>query len=332
MIHDKKWTVGKLLSTSSGYWRGCTLQAGVRLDLFTVLDKEKLSVAEIAAEIGADKRGLELLLNGLSAMGLLVKEGPTYANTPESMTLLSKKSLQYTGHILLHHHHILDGWAQLHEAVLKGKPVKKRSYGEQIERQSFLMGMFNLAMGIAPSLVKQIDLSNRKRLLDLGGGPGTYAVHFCLEYPSLTAVVYDRQTTEPFARDVAARFGVSDTVNFVGGDFTTDPISGGPYDVAWLSHILHSSGPEMCQQIIDKTVAAMEPGGLLLVHEFILDNNKDAPEFAALFSMNMLINNGDGRSYSEGELYKMLHQAGLKNISRHPFQGPSDSSIIYGTV
>ena len=194
------------------------------------------------------------------------------------------------------------------------------------------MGMFNLAMGIAPQLASQIDLGGRSKLLDLGGGPGTYAIHFCQANPGLSAVVFDRSTTEPFARKTIARFGLSERIDFAAGDFNIDPISGGPYDVAWLSHILHSNSPEECQRLIHKTVEAMKPGGLVLIHEFILEDTKDAPEFAALFSINMLINNPGGRSYSEGELKEMLINAGVKDIAHHPFRGPNDSSILYGTV
>ncbi len=332
MGHDVVWTAGDLLSTSSAYWRGCTLQAGVRLGVFSALDDKKLSVKELAVSIGADQRGLEFLLNGLTAMGLLKKDDDLFANTAESFLLLSKKSPRYIGHIISHHHHILDGWAQLDEAVVHGKPVVKRSYGEEVERESFLMGMFNLAMGIAPNLARQLDLTGRKKMIDLGGGPGTYAIHFCLENPGLDAVVYDRETTEPFARDTVAKFHLEDRVGFIGGDFTLDPISGGPYDVGWLSHVLHSNGPDVCQDILNKTVGQMEPGGVLFVHEFILANQKDAPEFAALFSLNMLLNNPEGRSYSEEELRAMLSRAGLKDIAVHPFRGPNDSSIIYGIV
>ncbi len=111
-----------------------------------------------------------------------------------------------------------------------------------------------------------------------------------------------------------------------------DPITGGPYDAAWLSHILHSSGPDECYKIIAKTVEVMKPGGLIMIHEFILENTKDAPEFGALFSLNMLIHNAQGCSYSENELTEMLDAAGVRDIYRHPFRGPNDSSILCGTV
>ncbi len=194
------------------------------------------------------------------------------------------------------------------------------------------MGMFNLAMGIAPAIAAQIDLSSHHRLLDLGGGPGTFAIHFCLANPDLEAVIYDRPTTQSFAEETVAQFGLGERVGFAGGDITTDTIPRGPYDVAWLSHLLHSNGPDDCQQIIDKTVAAMVPGGMLLIHDFILDNSKDGPEFPALFSLNMLVNNPAGRSYSEEELTTMLRNSGVHSIKRHPFRGTTDSSVLYGTV
>jgi precorrin-6B methylase 2 len=328
----KDWSVGDLLSTSSAYWKGCALQAGVRLGVFSALHDQKLDLADVARAIEADQRGTEYLLNALSAMGLLVKDDAHYSNSAAALEFLSKGSQKYMGHIILHHHHILDGWAQLDQAVKTGAPVQKRSYGEEVERESFLMGMFNLAMGIAPQLAAQVDLTGRKRLLDLGGGPGTYAIHFCKANPELSAVIFDRVTTEPFARKTVEKFGLAERIGFAGGDFNFDPITGGPYDAAWLSHILHSNGTDECQELIQKTVDVMKPGGLIMIHEFILENTKDAPEFAALFSINMLINNPAGRSYSQQEIGDMLKSAGVKDIAMHSFQGPNDSAIMTGST
>lgn len=140
-------------------------------------------------------------------------------------------------------------------------------------------------------------MAGRKRLLDPGGGPGTYAIHFCLANPELTAVILDRPTTEPFARKTGAKFNLSDRIDFIGGDFTIDPLLGGPYDVAWLSHILHSNSLVECQRCVEQTVSNLNPGGMILIHDFILNDTKDRPEFPALFALNMLIGTEHGRSY-----------------------------------
>jgi predicted O-methyltransferase YrrM len=327
----REWNPGTLLTTSGAYWQGCTLQAAVRLKIFTALADGAATAAEIAGVLKSDERATGLMLNALAAMDLIVKEDTYYQNSAAAQELLVLSSPRYMGHIILHHHHILDGWAQLDQAVKTGMPVDRRQYGEEVERESFLMGMFNMAMGNGPKIAAQIDLAGRSRLLDLGGGPGTYAIHFCLANPELKAVIFDRPTTEPFARKTAEKFGVADRVDFIGGDFTmVDTIAGGPYDVAWLSHILHSNSAKQCQEIINKTITAMEPGGMIIIHDFILDNSKDGPEFPALFSLNMLLADTGGRSYSEEELSGMLVNEGIEGITHHPFRAPNDSSIMYG--
>jgi O-methyltransferase domain/Dimerisation domain len=324
------WSVGMLLGVSGGYWRGCAVQAAVRLQVFTVLGEGRLPAAGVAKRIGADIRATGLLLDGLAAMGLLEKTGDAYANSAFAGKFLVAGKPEYLGYIILHHHHILDGWAQLDQAVVTGGSVKRRSYGTEIERESFLMGMFNLAMIIAPQIAAQFKLPGRRRLLDLGGGPGTYAIHFCLANPDLQAIIVDRPTTEPFARQTVAKFGLAERIDFIGGDFTVDPIGGGPYDVAWLSHILHSNSLDACQAFIDKTVAALAAGGQILIHDFILDDSKDGPEFPALFALNMLVGTQDGRSYSRAEIIAMLERAGISNISHRRLGLPNDSSIISG--
>lgn len=326
------WHPGELLSTSSAYWRGCALQASVRLQLYTILANGPLTGPELAAEAGSDVRATLLLLDALSAMGLLVKKKDTYENSQESNNFLVQSSQNYMGHIILHHHHLLDGWAQLGDAVQTGSPVQRRSYGNEVERESFIMGMYNLASQIAPQVAAQVDMSGYKRLLDLGGGPGTFAIHFCIANKGLEAVIFDRPTTESFAHRTISQFELDDRIEFIAGDFLTDPLSGGPYDVAWLSHILHSNTLEQCQKLIKKCVGSMKKGGLILIHDFILDNAKDGPEFPALFSLNMLLANNGGRSYSQKEIYDMLQDAGVTRPQCHSFRAKNDSSIIYGTV
>ncbi len=330
MENRQEWNVGKLLGTSSAFWRSSTIHAAVKLEIFSIIGDRERTLAEISNSLGAKQRGVKMLLNGLTAMGLLKHEENVYKNTDFTGSYLVKSRPSYMGHIIMHHFHLVDGWSQLHDAVLQGAPVKTRSHGEEVERESFQLGMFNLAMAIAPSITAAVDLKDRHHLLDLGGGPGTHAIHFCLANPALKATIYDRKTTEPFARKTTAEFGVADRIDFVAGDFNVDPLPG-PFDVAWLSQILHSNSYEECQALIEKTVKALEPGGLILIHEFFLNDTLDGPLFPALFSMNMLLHNY-GRSYAEKEVREMLVRANVRDIKRLGFQGPNDSAILCGTV
>lgn len=323
---------GKLLEMSGYYWKTCTLHAGVKLDVFTAIGEESLTGEAVARKRNGDVDGVTRLLNALAAMELLNKSDGRFSNTLLGKTFLSKDSPRYVGFMIMHHFHLVESWNKLDEAVLSGQAVRGRmSFSDPEYRESFLMGMFNLAMGLAPKLVPKIDLSGRRRLLDLGGGPGTYAIHFCKHNPDLKATVFDLPTTEPFARKTIERFDLSERIDFAGGDFLKDEIPGA-YDAVWLSHILHGEGPEDCQKLVKKAASVLKPGGLIVIHEFILQNTHDGPLFPALFSLNMLLGTGEGRAYSERELSDMLTEAGAVNIRRIPVETPNDSGILLGEV
>ena len=82
--------------------------------------------------------------------------------------------------------------------------------------------------------------------------------------------------------------------------------------------------------IIQKAVDALTPGGMIIIHEFILNNSMDGPLFPALFSLNMLLGTESGQSYSEAQLTDMLAEAGARDIRRIPIQSPNDSGILVG--
>lgn len=331
-VEKKNWTIPELLELSGGYWSTCALHAGVKLDVFSQLDKGPLPAETVAARVKSDERGISMLLHALVALGLLEKQGENFAATPFAATYLSRNSHEYLGHIIMHHHHLMASWANLDQAVRTGEPVRERVSHEDVEssRESFLMGMFNLAMQLAPRVVPQIDLSGRRRLLDIGGGPGTYAIYFCKQNPDLDAVICDLPTTRSFAEKTVAHFELSDRIGFIDVDFEKEELPEG-FDVAWLSHVLHGIGPAACESLLKKAVTALEPGGLVLVQEFILDDTRDAPVFPALFSLNMLLGTPEGQSYSEAEIVRMLQSAGAKEVHRLPIQLPNGAGIIAGT-
>lgn len=328
---EQDWTPGRLLEVSGGYWSTSALHAAVGLDLFTALGSEELSAEEVAARLGAEPRATAMLLNALTALGLVRKREECFANTAAAGTYLRRDSEHYLGHIIRHHHFLMESWAHLEQAVRSGRSQRKATVSDEDGRESFLLGMFNLASLLAPTLVKQIDLGDRRRLLDLGGGPGTYAIHFCRHNPQLQAVVYDLPTTRPFAEQTIACFGLQERIDFQDGNFLRDPIQG-TYDVAWLSHVLHGEGPEGCARLLRQAVAALEPGGLLLVHEFILDDDLAGPPFPALFSLNMLLGTEGGQAYSGAQIATMLEAAGVTGVRRLPLSLPGETGVIAGVV
>ena len=327
---EKSFHPGEILKISGSYWQSCTLHAGVHLRVFSVIGDHPLTADEISERIKADSRATAMLLNALASMGFLVLDGDRYANTPSSRKYLVRDSPEYIGYMVMHHHHLVDAWARLSSSVISGGPASRTSHGDDQERESFLMGMFNNAMSIAPRIASMVDLSDRRRILDLGGGPGTYAIHFCSNNPNLEGTVYDLPSSRPFAEKTIERFGLAHRIEFVSGDFVTESIPG-TYDVVWLSQIVHVLSMDDCRKVIQKAASVLDTNGLIFIHDFILKDTLDAPMFPAIFSLNMLLNTERGQSYSEAQLRELLTEAGVKELVRLDFVGPNDSGILRGT-
>lgn len=318
-----------MLGVSGQFWETCALHAGVKTDLFTCIGSERLKAEDIAQRCGCDGRGMAALLDALAAMGLLEKRDGRFANTPIGAQLLVKGSPEFLGHLILHHHYLMPPWAHLDKAVSNGKPLRLPEDGGEGHRAAFLLGMRTIAGRVAPLVVPHVDLSGKIRLLDLGGGPGTYAIAFCRAYPDIRATVFDLPTSRSFAEESIAAAGLSERIDFVPGDVLSDPLPG-RYDAVWISHLLHSQGPDACREILRRAVAVLEPQGDLFVHEFLLDDSPGGAVFPALFALNMLVRTDAGRAYSADQLVEMMSAVGLRDPQCLPFRGPQGNGIVLG--
>ncbi len=327
------WDKGTLLETSGNYWQSCTLHTAVKLEIFTMLASGPQSAEEITRQLKGNLRGVAALLNALTAMALLTKTEGRFANTDFAQAFLSKTSPDYTGYMIMHHHHLVASWNAMSAAVLSGRPNRASvsDTEKELERESFLMGMFNIASQTAPMYAKIVDLQDCAHLLDLGGGPGTYAIHFCRHNPELKATVFDLPTTRAFAEKTIADFDLAERIQFKAGSYLDEkPDLGRGYDAVWLSHILHGEGPQEAETIVARAVAALNQGGKIWIHDFILDDTMDGPLFPALFALNMLIGTDHGQAYSETQLRKMLETNGIGHIHRLDVKSPNDAGIMMG--
>ena len=323
------WTPEALIENARSFWTSSAIQTAVSLDVFTPLVAESLTEAELAEAIHCSPRGTRMLVAAMSALDLLRREEGRVALTPFSRRYLCRNSSDYLGHIIKHFKHLTHAWGQLDEAVRSGTSPRHMEEHSEDERESFLLGMLNMFMIQAGKTVPQIELGGRGRLLDLGGGTGSYAVQFCLRHSLLRATVFDLPTTRVFAEQHIENQHLSDRIDFVGGNFEQDPLPGG-FDIAWLSHILHGVGPDKAAEIVNQAAHALVPGGLLLIQEFVVDNTCDGPLQSVLFGLNMLVNTPEGMAYTEQELRDMLLAAGTVRVERLPLQLPGGLGIVAG--
>lgn len=324
---------GDLLALSGAYWHSFTLHTAVAWGVFSAISDQCLPAAEISQRCGTEPDATQRLLQALTAMELVEARAEGYRNTPLAATYLDATSKHYLGHMIQHHRDLAFAWLRLPEAIQHGGNILERPpfKDENTTLEAFLWGMHNNAMLQAPQLAHHLQpyLQQCRFLLDLGGGPGTYAITFCRQQPELRATVFDLPGAQPYAQRNIEDHGLGERIGFISGDFQQEALPG-KYDMVWLSHILHGMGAESCQQVVNKAAAALEPEGILLIHEFVLNNDKQAPLFPALFSLNMLVATEEGRAYSEAELRAMLTTAGLKQVQRLDYEGPQGTALLSG--
>lgn len=334
-MESKDWTPADIMRLSNQTWANCALQAAVNLDLFTCLDRAPepgLTVGELATALGTEARATGMLTTALVALNLLERDGERLRITAASRRYLSADSQDYQGFTIKHMSNIMPGWINLDKSIRTGTsadgflPISTEDEGE---REAFLMAMFNVAREQADRVAGAVDLSGRERLLDLGGGPGTYAVYFCRHNPGLKAVIFDRPTTEKFARNIVDRYDLAQRIDFIGGDFSRDQLPGG-FDAVWLSQVIHGEAPDQADRLIERAAGTISPGGLMGIQEFIIDDDRRGPLQPTLFALNMLLQTPGGQAYTQTEITDMMAKAGLRNIQRLTVNLPPGCGIVVG--
>jgi ubiquinone/menaquinone biosynthesis C-methylase UbiE len=275
------------------------------LGIFERLTAPKTAAA-LARSLNADRRATEILLDAVVSLGLLKKSGDAYKITGLAKRLLLKDSPWYQGDMLRHADALWRSWSGLDEVVRTGMP--NRAGGR--DHESFIRAMHNNAVLRVKDVISVLDLRGVKTALDLGGGPGTYSIELARKRIAVT--LFDLPNTLDIARDIVRKAGVRN-VEFMAGDFHADDIGAG-YDLILLSHILHSNGEADNIGLLRKTCRALNPGGRAAIHEFYLAEDRARPPVGALFSVNMLVNTGSGRSYTPKEMKNWLRQAGFGAI------------------
>ena len=186
----------------------------------------------------------------------------------------------------------------------------------------FIAAMDHTARGRARAVAQAVEVNGAKRMLDLGGGSGAYSIAFAKAAPGLQAEIVDLPEVLPITQEHIRKAGLADRISTRAGDMLTIPLESGRYDLVLLSAICHMYSPEENQQLFERAYAALAPKGRLVVSDFILEADKTAPRYGALFALNMLVGTRAGASYSEPEYDAWLKTAGFAETKRVRIPGP----------
>ncbi|MEV6806295.1 methyltransferase [Streptomyces sp. NPDC051132] len=334
-----------LLRITSGMWAAQTLAAAVEIGLFTRLAATDGATApEVAAGLGLGARPAEVLLTACAALGLLRTDGtplpdgpaagPRYRNGPDADTYLVRARPHYLGdYILMVRDHTTPGWLRITEALRSDTPSRwapeqqDRIFDEENRSTAFWDGLFPLSSLTARALGAAVDLTGSRRLLDVGGGGGAFAIELCRRFPDLRTTVYDLPHVCAYTGKRVAAAGLSERISTHPGDFFADPGLPAGHDTVLLSMILHDWDEPRNRRLLAACHRALPPGGLIVISELLVDDDRTGPLDAALMSMNMLAGTW-GRNYTAAEYGGWLRDAGFRAVRTVPFDGPGANGAV----
>lgn len=278
-----------------------------------------ITAGALARVLRSDLRATEILLDALAALALLTKTRDSYRLTQTAARFLLPDSPLYQGDMLRHADTLWQNWSGLDEVVRTGRPNRAGGRHHDV----FIRAMHNNAVLRAGKVIASLDLRRVQRALDLGGGPGTYSIELAKRGVSVT--LFDLPNTLAIAQVMIKKAGATD-ITVRGGDFHFDDI-GNAYDLVLVSQVLHSHSDMENIALLGKVFESLVPKGIIAVHEFLLSEDRASPAAGALFSVNMLVNTGEGRSYTPREMKGWLTKAGFRGIRTTNF---GDTVLITG--
>ncbi len=324
---------GPILQLATGYWASMALLTLNELGVFPALAGDRKGVGDLAEALSVDERALGFLLDTGLQLGLLdLDERGTYGNSPLAETYLVPGKPTYLGGGLKY---ALDGfqvWGKLPDAIRTGQAqIEVEEYlGEDRERtRRFVYGMHHRGKGMARAIAEVVDLTGRSRLLDIGGGSGVYSELLCKRYPALTATLIDLPGVVAVAREILEAEGVADRVELEAGDYHHTDFGTG-YDVAMLNGVLHRETKQDCRELVARAAKALEPGGMLVAADVMLDETGHGPLFPTLFALNMLLTAPGGGAHTVEDHVAWMEAAGLEEVEVITLPPPAYHTVVIG--
>jgi SAM-dependent methyltransferase len=292
------------------------LLTAYELDIFTFLGEKSLNSETISGGLNLNNNATEKLLNALVSLKLLSKENENYSNSEDSLMYLSKESPAYMDG-LMHSNHLWNTWSHLTDVVITGNVAHPDAINERGEEwlEAFIHAMHYRGKKQAPSQISGIDLQNVGSVLDVGGGSGCFCMEFLRRKPGLKATVFDLPNVVPISKKIVEKEGFAGKIEHHTGDYTVDELPEGN-DLIFLSAIIHSNSYETNEGLVRKCYNALNPGGKIVIQDWIMNNAKTEPLQGAIFSINMLVGVEGGDCYSEDEVGTWMKNAGFTDVSK----------------
>lgn len=313
----------RIFEIAQGFMASKHLFAASQLGVFEALGEGPVDLAGLAARLGLTPRTARISADAMVALGLLEREGENYANTPIAATFLSGATPADFRPLLKFWDRLsYPVWEDLAGALGRGRPV--REIYDRIDDEVLTLLSDGVAAATAPAahaLPQAAGLPRGSRVLDIGGGTGSWSIALAASDPDLSATVYELPDFVAMARAHLSATPYANRLDAHAGDVLTEDLPGG-YDAFLLANVVHLFERGTNQAILRRIRAAADPGARLLIADFWTDPTHTQPLAAALMAGEFAINVKDGDVYSADEAAAWLRATGWRPTGQTALAGP----------
>jgi predicted O-methyltransferase YrrM len=309
--------VQEISAITYGFMASKALFAALEFDLFTHIAGDADSSPALAKVTGIAENRLVTLLTALKSLGLVAERAGRFTNAPATARyLVAGAPGDFRDYVRVVNGAFGYGSFSHICAALRGERIfSDKGFYEGLIYSAGIGGeQFSSAqqsLGPARLMAKRVDMSDRKRMLDVGGGSGAYSFAFCAAYPQLTATILDFPQTIESARRYAQEAGMAARITHLAGNaISTDWPTG--HDVILMSYLWSAVGDNEVRVLARRAIEALSPGGLVLVHDFMVDDAHEGPPFAAWYLLGSIFDNPNAVYLTPSYVENVLHQTGFK--------------------
>lgn len=313
-----------ILRAMGGFMASQQLFTAQAIGLFEALAEGPADLGELAQRTGTPTRSTGIVADAMVALGLLEREDGRYGNGEAASVFLAGQTPADLRPLLRFAHQLeYPRMAYLEEAVRRGGAAAPPY--ESKDQPLYSQAIQAVTMGDAQALARSYDFSGHRRLLDLGGGLGTFLVPVLTAHPHLQATLFELPDVAELARQRLSRSQVGNRVAIQAGNFFADAIPAG-HDVILMAHILHNFPPARCRELLARVGEAVSERTRLLALDYWMNPARTEPAFGALLAGMLHVDSG-GQMYSAREGRAWLAETGWEEIEHRRF-GEQPASLL----
>jgi len=315
-------TTVRLQKMSWAFTESAVLFAAIQSGFFTAVSEHGDSTQAIAETMGISHANVLRMIVALLTLELIERDGDGFRNAGDVERFLVQGKRSYAGRWITWFHHQWANWGQLGEHLQNTAPEETLGFYDEgfttDHARRYHQATASVGLGAARKFLSEVDLSGRRKLLDLGGGSGAYSIEAAKKYPDLQAIVLDLAEVAVVSREFIAEHGVADRVSAEKCDFTSDPFPDGA-DVILMNSNLPQYSDDVIKQVVKKAYQALLPGGEMHLCGEMVNEDWHGPLIPAMCAVHGVIFNSTALPHRPSDCIGYFEQAGFVDVKVREF-------------